>query len=220
MRVLAIDTATSQVSVAVAVDGEVVGQVALRAGRRHGETLAPAIKALVALSGVELSSIGRIAVDVGPGLFTGLRVGLATAKALGAALDVPVATCTSLDLLAHPLRWEGRPVASVVDARRGEVFWALYQPAQEAMVACSEAVAQSPDEVAVRLSVVPGVLLAGDGARRYFGSGPFELAPPSFDHPSAAALAGWAPDLMAVAAERVVAVYLRGADVRIGWEQR
>jgi tRNA threonylcarbamoyladenosine biosynthesis protein TsaB len=219
-RTLAVATATAQVSVALAGPDGAIGAVFLRAGRRHGETLAPAIESLTALAGVGLGDLGRIAVDIGPGLFTGLRVGVATAKALGSALAIPVVACSSLDLLAHPLRHARRPIASVVDARRGEVFWALYEPVQGVMVAVTEPAVATPEDATEALSKVPDVLLAGDGARRWFAGGELEVAPAEFDHPSAAVLAELAPTRPAVPAEMVTPTYLRGADVRIGWEQR
>ena len=225
---LAIATATAEVSVALAgPDGPTAG-LSLRAGRRHGETLAPAIQALMALAQVTMADVGRVAVDHGPGLFTGLRVGVATAKALGAALEVPVVACSSLDLLAHPHRHLRRPVASVVDARRGQVFWALYEPVEGGMVAVTDAAVDEPDVVAERLTNIDGLLLTGDGARRWFvASAPsatpsagFDVAPPEYDHPSATVLAELAPTRPALPAEKVTPLYLRGADVRIGWEER
>lgn len=219
-HVLAIATATPQVSVALGGPAGPVGHIVLPAGRRHGESLAPAIQSLARLAGVDLRSLERIAVDVGPGLFTGLRVGVATAKALGAALDVAVVACSSLDLLAHPHRHLRRRVASVVDARRGEVFWALYEPVDGAMAAVTDAAVADPDIVAIQLSKTSDVLVTGDGARRYFAGGDLDVAPPEYDHPSAAVMAELAPSRPALRAEKVSAVYLRGADVRIGWEQR
>lgn len=217
---LAIATATPQVGVALAGPDGLIGGFSLRVGRRHGETLTPAIRALTALSGVGLGDVERVAVDTGPGLFTGLRVGLATAKALGAALAVPLAPSSSLDLLAHPHHRLGRPVASVVDARRGEVFWALYEPVAGRMAAVTEPAVAAPEDVAAELAKVEDVLVTGDGARRYLAGGDLELAPPEHDHPSAAVLAALAADLPAVSPEKVTATYLREADVRIGWEQR
>ena len=217
---LAIATATPQVSVALQGPDGFSGSIVVRAGRRHAETLAPAIRSLTGLTGVALGEVDRIAVDSGPGLFTGLRVGVATAKALGSALDVPVVACSSLDLLAHPHRHLGRPVVSVVDARRGEVFWARYEPVAGGMAATTDPAVVAPDVLAAELSQVDGVLLTGDGARRYFAEGPFDLTPPEYDHPSASVLAELAPSRPSVAAEKVTPLYLRGADVRIGWEER
>lgn len=217
---LAIATATPQVSVALHGPDGLAGALTVRAGRRHGETLAPAIESLTRLVGVTLTQVDRVAVDTGPGLFTGLRVGVATAKALGSALEVPVVACSSLDLLAHPHRHLNRPVASVVDARRGEVFWALYEPVADGMAAMTDPAVLAPDLLAVELSKAEGVLITGDGARRYFAEGPFDVAPPEYDHPSASVLAELAPSRPHLPAEKVTPTYLRGADVRIGWEQR
>jgi tRNA threonylcarbamoyladenosine biosynthesis protein TsaB len=129
VNILAIDTATPQVSAALGDGGRVLASFRSLAGRRHGESLAPGLAFLAQASGVPLASVEMIAVDAGPGLFTGLRVGLATAKALASALGVEVVALTSLDILAHPHAGAGPWVASVVDARRHEVFWAAYQPA-------------------------------------------------------------------------------------------
>jgi tRNA threonylcarbamoyladenosine biosynthesis protein TsaB len=224
---LAIDTATPEVSVALGGPDGVAGELNLRPGRRHGEVLAPAIESLLRLAGARLDRVERIAVDAGPGLFTGLRVGVATAKALASALDVPVVACTSLDLLAHPHRGCGRPVASVVDARRGQVFWALYQPALggSAMVQTTDLAVSDPEEVAASLPYASDrVLVVGDGARRYapqMGRVPgVRLAGPEFDYPRASVLLTLAMSRPSLAADKITPTYLRGADVRIGWVQR
>jgi tRNA threonylcarbamoyladenosine biosynthesis protein TsaB len=224
---LAIDTATPQVSVALGGPDGVAGELNLRPGRRHGEVLAPAIESLLRLTGARLDQVERIGVDTGPGLFTGLRVGVATAKALGSALDVPVVPCISLDLLAHPHRGAGVLVASVVDARRGEVFWALYQPALggSAVVQATEPSVSDPDEVAASLPYAADqTLVVGDGARRYAAQlarvRGLRLAGPEFDHPRASVLLALAATRPAMAADKVTPTYLRGADVRIGWVQR
>ena len=74
----------------------------VRQGRRHAELLAPAIETLTRMAGIGIATVGRVAVDIGPGLFTGLRVGVATAKALAAALDIPIVGCSSLDAARLP----------------------------------------------------------------------------------------------------------------------
>lgn len=219
---LAIATATPRVGLALrGPDGPVAG-LTLHAGRRHGETLAPALQALTSLAGVGLDRVEQVAVDIGPGLFTGLRVGVATAKALASALGVPAVGVTSLDCLAHRLRHAGRPVAAVVDARRGEVFWALYEPAGASMAAVTEPEVIAPAVLGDKLAAVGGpVLCCGDGARRWLaGPGGPEVAAEEFDHPSPDALAELAGGRDPVAPALITPLYLRGADVRIGWEQR
>jgi tRNA threonylcarbamoyladenosine biosynthesis protein TsaB len=232
VTILSIATSTAQVGVALSGPEGLVGAVTLRVGRRHGEVLAPTIDSLARVCGVDLAHIELVAVDVGPGLFTGLRVGVATAKALASGLGIPLAGCSSLDLLAHPHRRDGRTIVSVVDARRSEVFWAVYtasgyKASGDAMVREEGPFVSPPAELAERLPEMfggpGGVLLAGDGARRYaevFAQPNVEVAPQEFDHPSAEVLAALAPDLEAGPPEVLAPLYLRGADVRIGWERR
>ena len=225
---IGIETATSQIGVAVGQDGEAMAAIQIDRGRRHGELLAPSIQAMLRLANVHIRDVERVAVDNGPGLFTGLRVGIATAKALASALGVQVVPCSSLDLLAHVHRAAGRSVVAVVDARRGEVFWALYTPGGDGMVATTEARVSSPDELvhAARDAVSAGeVLIAtGDGARRYAdlleSVEGVQIAGPEHDHPSAAILVEMAATRAALSPDKINAEYLRGPDVRIGWEQR
>ena len=133
VNLLAIETATDMVGVAlIRGDGGAAERVHV-GGRAHAELLAPAIEEVCAVSGCAVGDIGSIAVDVGPGLFTGLRVGVATAKALAQALSIGVLGVSSLDILAAAARHRMGAAAgqagagSVIDARRGEVFVASYR---------------------------------------------------------------------------------------------
>ncbi|HVC25983.1 MAG TPA: tRNA (adenosine(37)-N6)-threonylcarbamoyltransferase complex dimerization subunit type 1 TsaB, partial [Acidimicrobiales bacterium] len=94
MIVLAIESATIEVGVALAGPQGLLATATARPGRRHVETLHPEMAAVCAASGMSLADVGAIVVDVGPGLFTGIRVGVAAAKALAFALSVPVVACT------------------------------------------------------------------------------------------------------------------------------
>jgi tRNA threonylcarbamoyladenosine biosynthesis protein TsaB len=217
---LAIATATEQVGVAIGRARGQVSSVHSQQGRRHGEVLAPAIRSLSRLTRTDLGDIELIAVDIGPGLFTGLRVGVATAKALASALHLPVTPCSSLELLAAPHLAAGAKVVSVVDARRGEVFWRFFDPEP-----LGEARVGPPEELAELLAGVNSrVIAAGDGARRYASS--FEgidgvtVAGPEHDHPSASVLVELVAGRPALSPEKITPDYMRGADVRIGWEQR
>src|SRR3954465_15204727 len=100
MIILSIETATMQVGCAVGGAEGVFASFHASRGRRHAETLTPAIELVCHHAQVELSQISAIAVDIGPGLYTGLRVGIATAKAMALALHVPMIGLSSLDLLA------------------------------------------------------------------------------------------------------------------------
>lgn len=225
MIVLAIDTATPGLSVALLADRGVIGSWSQDAGRRHTETLAPAIEELCRDTRVALAEVDAIAVDVGPGLFTGLRVGLATAAALAHALARPALGVTSTEILAEPYRSARREVVTAVDVRRGEVAWAHYRGGGEVDGPPQLA---TPEDLRERLIEIGGaapgpVAVVGDGALRYreqitAGAEGVEvdIAAP---YPSAEQLALIAHRRFAEGepASPVVPVYLRSADVRIGW---
>lgn len=193
MLLLAIDTATAQVGVAIGDDGDVLSEVRIVGGRRHAEQLAPAIQFVTRESGVELDQLAAIAVGIGPGLFTGLRVGVTTATVMAQALHVPVIDVPSLDLVAYPLRHVDRMIVTALDARRGEVFHARYRPVpggvQRDGSYCVGTVAALVAELEAGGEEV---LLAGDGValhREEFATlERSELAGPQFAAPSVAAL--------------------------------
>ena len=124
--ILGIESSTGRVGCAIGGHEGVRASVQTTRDRRHAELLAPQIKTACANAGVALDELGAVAVDVGPGLYTGLRVGVTTAITMAHALRVPMVPVTSLDLLAYPMRHTGRIIVAVIDARRGEVFHALY----------------------------------------------------------------------------------------------
>src|SRR5690606_21808563 len=125
--ILGIETATAQVGCAIGGHEGVLASAHQRRGRRHAESLIPMVQFVARQADVDLRDLGAVAVDVGPGLFTGLRVGIASARALAYALNVPMVGVSSLDLLAFPMRWSTRLIVAVIDARRGEVFHAQYR---------------------------------------------------------------------------------------------
>ncbi|RNI22244.1 tRNA (adenosine(37)-N6)-threonylcarbamoyltransferase complex dimerization subunit type 1 TsaB [Flexivirga caeni] len=130
MLLLALDTATSAVTVALHDGDQVVAEESLVDARRHAETLTPMIASVVAGARHRPADLTAVTVGVGPGPFTGLRVGLATAVTLGLALDIPVYGVCTLDALAHAVALRpGSPAKFVVatDARRKEVYWAHYR---------------------------------------------------------------------------------------------
>src|SRR5207245_4082203 len=111
---------------------------------------------------VDLGHVAAIAVGTGPGLFTGLRVGVTTAKVMARALRIPVVGIPSLDLVAYPLRHSGRSMVAVLDARRREVFAARYQPVPGGVQRTSAYAVHAPAELVADLAVDShGLLLAG-----------------------------------------------------------
>jgi tRNA threonylcarbamoyladenosine biosynthesis protein TsaB len=226
---LAIDTATAQVGCALSGDDGPLASFQGAGGRRHAETLAPAIQFLCRQAGVGLHQLHAVAVDVGPGLFTGLRVGLATAKALAGALGVPMVGLTSLDVVAERARRESRVIAAVVDARRAEVYWSVYRRGRDGLERLTPyAVGPVADVVADLEARHEPCLAVGDGARRYAEAlasvDGVEIGLPSEAYPAAATLAELAyprarqGDVVTPAA--VGALYLRSADTRVKWETR
>jgi tRNA threonylcarbamoyl adenosine modification protein YeaZ len=177
---LGLDTATSAVAVAVADGHRTLAEVTEEGARRHGEALAPAIRAALAAAGVDRRDLGAVAVGVGPGPFTGLRVGLVTARTLGAALAVPVLGVCTLDVLALGAGLTG-PFVVATDALRREVYWAAYEGGPDPRRVSGPAV----DAPAAVATVGPAV---GEGAARYPDAFPDHRGPL---RPSAAVLCRW-----------------------------
>ena len=226
---LAMDTATPRVAVAIGEDARVLGSVYLDARRRHAEVLVPAVASLCEQTGVELRQLDAVAVGVGPGLFTGLRVGVTTAKVMGQALDVPVVAVSSLDLVAHPLRFAGRTIAAVLDARRHEVFHAQYRPGLDGVELVTEYRVGPAAELVTELAAGgEDVVLAGDGVRTNRAA--FESlrravdAGQEFEAPSATALVELAARRVArqefAASFEVAPLYLRASDAELAWGNR
>lgn len=229
MLILGIETATSQVSVAVGGHEGVLGLFEVCRGRRHVETLVPAIQFVCAQADVELSELGAVAVDVGPGLFTGMRVGLATARSIAQALRLPMIGVSSLDLLAFPLRHGVRPVAAIIDARKGELFWAGYRPVPGGVQQVTEPAVGTVQSVAAELGATgEDWVLVGDGALRYRAELSdmvrADFAEQFLAHPSAAPLVQLA-HAQALREEwvnhwEIVPLYLRAPDAEINWSTR
>jgi tRNA threonylcarbamoyladenosine biosynthesis protein TsaB len=229
MLILGIETATAQVSVALGGHEGVIALFEVTRGRRHAETLTPAIEFLCRQAGVTLDELGLIAVDVGPGLFTGMRVGIATGRALAQALRVPMVGELSLDLLAFPLRHTDKTIASVIDARRGEVYYALYRQVHAGVQRVSEpAVGPVDDLVADLMARGNETVCVGDGALRYRAQIAeairVDFAEQYASRPSAAPLV----QLAHARAMRedwvnhwdIEPVYLRRPDAEINWQTR
>jgi tRNA threonylcarbamoyladenosine biosynthesis protein TsaB len=122
---LAFDTATPAVTVALHDGTRVVAEHTVADARRHGELLSPGIARVLRAAGISPSDLTAIAVGVGPGPFTGLRVGLVTARTMADALGIAVSGVCTLDVLAADVEC-GAPFLVATDARRREIYWATY----------------------------------------------------------------------------------------------
>lgn len=229
MLVLGISTSTAQVGCAIGGHEGVISSTHVTKDRRHAETLAPAIEFVAHQAGIHLSEINCVAVDIGPGLFTGLRVGVATAKAFAFARDIPMVGISSLDLLAFAVRFTERRIVAVVDARRGELFHAAYRQVPGGVQRLGEPMVSTPDELAGELLAVKDeTLLVGDGARRnaeMLGSlGQVEVAEEGHAYPSAGSLVllahAQAMREEFVSSWQLSPMYLRKPDAEINWQTR
>lgn len=244
MLVLAVESATELAGVALADEVGVIATASTSRGRHHAESIAPSVKFVCDRAGMSLRSLEGVCVDVGPGLFTGLRVGIATAKALAFALGIPVVPVTSLEVLAQALCGAGAAAGSllvpVVDAKRDEVFSARFRVAgdsdvgavragEDGVVQVGEDLVLSPEDLATSLSKLgEPFVLGGDGAMRYaevLGKLPgARLASAALVNPPVGVLAAIGVARLGAGlgldAAEIAPKYLRDADARIHWEQR
>lgn len=142
MKLLALDTAANLCSVAVsdAESGMMLAQISEDIGKGHAERLMAIIEQVVAEAGIAINEIGKVVTSIGPGSFTGVRVGVATARGLALALRCPAIGISTLEALAYDARkaHPGRPVLSVIDARRDEFYTQFFAedgaPTSEPMI--------------------------------------------------------------------------------------
>lgn len=159
MLVLAVDTSTAIGSVALLDGGEVLAELAARVSAKHGETLLPNIARVLEEAGVGIADVGLLAVGLGPGSFTGLRIALATMKGLALARRTPLVGIGSLVVLARGAELAGRIVVPLLDAHKQEVFGAAYgEGVGDEIVALSEPFHALPGLASERLLAA----LAGD----------------------------------------------------------
>lgn len=167
MLLLAFDTATPAITVAIHDGSDVVAEAAGEGAMAHGELLAPAIESALADAGASMSDLTDVAVGVGPGPFTGLRVGVVTALTLGATLGLATHGVCSLDILAADLVGRGTiddEFLVATDARRKEVYWAHYRPHDAQAERLDGPHVSYPADLA---ALHPGMPVLGRGATLY-----------------------------------------------------
>ncbi len=223
MRVLGIESATTSVGAALIVDGVVVAEAEVRDTRRHTEHLLELVGEVLRAAPFELDAIEVLSCDVGPGLFTGLRVGIATTAGLAMALGRSVVEVSSLEALAHAASAAGLvgSCTAVVDARRGEVFLQRFELGPNP-VALGEAEVCAPEVMAARVGAGQAV---GDGVERYrslLGGAQVDLV---LSHPSAASVGLVASAKLATGVSPIDAAqlrprYLRAADAVPNFAER
>ena len=166
MRVLVVDTASRTEALALAHGDWVVSTLTMRTRRGHSAILLPAIDRHLQRQRWRVGDLDGIGVVVGPGSFTGVRVGIATVLGLARAASIPAFGYGSLEVRAMALRHAQYPVAPVLDARKGEVYGAVYHHGQEILGARTASPTAFADELSRAVPEGP-VLVCGGGARLY-----------------------------------------------------
>jgi tRNA threonylcarbamoyl adenosine modification protein YeaZ len=204
---LAFDTATPATTAALHDGDRVLAEVTTVDARRHGEVLMPSITRVLGQAGAARDDVTAVLVGTGPGPYTGLRVGLVTARVLGAALGVPVYGVCTLDAIARAAAGPaaGREFLAATDARRQEVYWARYSPAGERL---------SGPAVGPPASLDPSVPAAGEGPWLYPAAFGERLEP---RYPSAAWLADFGSARLRIGSTLPPPepLYLRKPDARV-----
>lgn len=197
MKLLAIETTAAIASAALYADGEVVCVHRADSARKHAETLLPMVDSMLKAYGLTPQDMDYFAVDIGPGSFTGVRIGVCAANALAYACGKPVIAVNALQTLCAPFLSDGRPVLALIDARNKNAYAALYCGREERMAPC----AGSIDDVLTQMPA--DAIVVGDVAdERFYVEEAYRL-------PDAGWLARVAAEELANAKEAAIPMYLR-----------
>ncbi len=165
MLVLGVETSTTQGGVALVGDDRLVSEYLLNVEATHSERLLPAIDRMLCEAGVGLDAISGIAVSIGPGSFTGLRIGLSTVKGLAYATGLPVVGVPTLEALAWAVPFAAEQVCPVLDARKHEVYAALFRYERGVLVRLMADAALAPEALCSKIR--KPTLFLGDGLPVY-----------------------------------------------------
>jgi len=226
MKLLAIETSTPGSSVAVVEDRRTLAAASRIDRMGHAGFLVPAIDFCFDQVGWSPNDLEAVVVDIGPGLYTGIRVGLATAQGLAAAFGIPIVPAVSVDALALEAKTGHRMIWAVVDARRGELAVARYRPVPGGVVRESLTELMSPDELRATMeSTAEDSLVVGDLSELsdgfFRGLHHVKTAKPRFPYAVALAEIGagkYERDDYP-APEDIRPLYLREPNVTINWEK-
>ncbi len=164
MRILALDSSGLVASVAIASEEALLAEYTINYKKTHSQTLLPMLDEIVRMVDLDLSEVDAIAITSGPGSFTGLRIGSATAKGLGLALGKPIISVPTVDSLAYNLYGTDKIVCPIMDARRDQVYTGLYKFVEGKMLIISPQKAVAIDEIIDEISNKgKEVIFLGDG---------------------------------------------------------
>lgn len=229
MLVLGIETSTPWASVTIGSEQGIIASSLVSRGASHGSFLLPAVEFLMKETDLTYRNISAVAVGLGPGLYTGMRVGVATAKTLSQALSVPIVGVPSLDLLAFEVRYSNRLICPVLDAKRSEVFFAFYRAVPGGITRVSNYVVGSPEKLLAEMEArAEEALMVGNGALLYRHvletRRKVEFGSIANAFPRATSLVELAlPRLFREDFDRLFdlePLYMRRSDAEINWERR
>lgn len=196
MKLLALDSSGMVASVAVVEDDHLLGEYTVNYKKTHSQTLLPMLHEVAKMIELDLNSVDAIAVAAGPGSFTGLRIGSATAKGLGLALDKPLISVPTVDGLACNLYDAKGLICPLMDARRSQAYTGIYCFKDHKLRVIQKACAAAIEEILDRLNELGGdVIFLGDGVPVFaekikeICTVPYSFAPPHLNRQRAAAVA-------------------------------
>ena len=229
MLVLGIETSTPRASIAIVTQTEVVASYEMGRGKSQDQVLIPAAQRLLEDADMDWCQLGGFAVGSGPGLFTGLRVGVATGKALAQTLGIAIVGLSSLDVLAYSVRYTRRVICTCVDARRKEVYWAFYRSVPAGVQRLTEFRSAPAEHCANEIeSRGEPVLIVGNGPYLYpdafaHRAHDLEIAGVADATPTAIPLAELAVSrLLREDSDRLTDVrplYIRKSDAEVTWQR-
>lgn len=168
MKILALDSSGLVASVAIVEDEILLAEYTVNYKKTHSQTLLPMLNEIARMIELDLQTIDAIAVAGGPGSFTGLRIGSATAKGLGLALDKPLVSVPTVDALAYNLYGSSAYICPIMDARRNQVYTGIYRFEGDTFVTELSQVPLGVEELAEKLNALDQtVILLGDGVPVY-----------------------------------------------------
>ena len=202
MKVLAIESSGLVASAAIATENVLLAEYTVNFKKTHSQTLLPMVDEIVKMTGIDLKEIDAIAVSAGPGSFTGLRIGSATAKGLGLALDKPVVPVPTTQGIAANLYGADGIICPLMDARRNQVYTGLYRYNKDGFQIVEDQMAVLVDEIIEKVNAYgEPVTYLGDGVEAFADilkektTVPFSFAPLHCSKQRAGALAARAIEL-------------------------
>lgn len=164
MKILALDASGIVASVAIASEEEIIAEYTIKHKKTHSQTLLPMIDKVLKFAEVDLKDIEYIAATEGPGSFTGLRIGAATAKGLSQALNIPIVNVPTLEALAYNIVEADKLICPIMDARRGNVFAAIYKMSNEGLEVIRKQEALPIEDLIKDINALEkNIIFVGDG---------------------------------------------------------